>query len=223
MSGVGAEEDESVTGLMRLYWSSRSPFVRKVMVAAHELGLANQIVLERVVVGIVRLNEAVMVDNPLNKIPTLATQDNGVLFDSPVICEYLDTLADPPRLFPSGPNRLLALRMQALADGMMDLLTLRLFENGRPKSFQWNKVHEVARTKLAAACDFAEAQIAAEASAGEGRAIHIGHIALACALGHQDFRFAADGWRTGRPALTTWYQGMSERPSMVATEYENVY
>ena len=204
---------------MRLYWSSRSPFVRKVMVTAHELGLVDRIITKRVVVGIVRLNDDVMGDNPLNKIPTLVTRDGEALFDSPVICEYLDVMADPPRLFPSGAGRWRALRMQALADGIMELLTLRLFEDSRPEEQRWEKVRQAARAKLAAACDFEEARVAAEGDVP----LHIGHVALACALAHADFRFAGDGWRAGRPRLAAWYDTMRMRPSMLATEYEDAY
>ncbi len=91
--------------MMKLYWSSRSPFVRKVMVAAHEVGVAGRIATERVVVSAAAPNAAVMAVNPLNKIPTLVLEDGTALFDSRVICEYLDTLHDGPRLFPTGPGR----------------------------------------------------------------------------------------------------------------------
>ncbi|CAH1649673.1 glutathione S-transferase family protein [Chelatococcus asaccharovorans] len=203
---------------MRLFWSSRSPFVRKVMVTAHELGLTSQIATQRVAVGIVRLDDDLMAANPLNKIPTLVTREGEALFDSRVICAYLDSIADEPRLFPLDKDRWQSLRMQALADGMMDLLTLRLFENIRPEGKQWDAVHDAARTKIAAVCDHADARIAQE----DGP-IHIGHIALACALAHCDFRFGADGWRIGRPALAAWYETIRSRPSMVATAYEDVY
>ena len=87
-------------GSMKLLWSSRSPFVRKVMVAAHEVGLADRIRTERVVVAANKPNADVMAVNPLNKIPTLVLDDGTVLYDSRVICEYLDTLHDGPKLFP---------------------------------------------------------------------------------------------------------------------------
>jgi glutathione S-transferase len=203
---------------MRLFWSSRSPFVRKVMVTALELGLGDQIATERVAVGVVRLNDDLMAINPLNKIPTLVTREGEPLFDSRVICAYLDSISDEPRLFPLGANQWTALRMQSLADGIMELITLCLFEAIRRDGTQWDMVHDAAQTKIAAACDFAEARIA-----GEDGPLHIGHIALACALSHYDFRFGASEWRTGRPTLAAWYEAMRTRPSMVATEYENVY
>lgn len=215
---VQQQGDAEEKSPMRLFWSSRSPFVRKVMVTAHELGLNGQIAAKRVAVGIVRLDDDLMAANPLNKIPTLVTREGEPLFDSRVICAYLDSIAEEPRLFPLNKDQWAALRMQSLADGMMDLLTLRLFEKIRPEGKQWDAVHDAARTKIAAACDFAEARIAQE----DGP-VHIGHIALACALAHCDFRFGADGWRVGRPALTAWYETIQTRPSMVATAYEDVY
>lgn len=215
MSYVGTD----AASTMRLFWSSRSPFVRKVMVAAHELGLADQIATERVAVGVVRLNDELMTVNPLNKIPTLVTRAGEALFDSRVICAYLDSIADQPRLLPAGADLWTALSMQSLADGMMDLFNLRLFEDMvRPENARWDRVHDAARTKIVAACDFAEATITA---ADDMR--HIGHVALACALAHHDFRFGAEPWRTGRPKLAAWYETISTRPSMLATEYENVY
>ena len=88
---------------MKLLWSSRSPFVRKVMVAAHEVGVAGRLATERVVVAADKPNPGVMALNPLNKIPTLVLDDGAVLFDSRVIAEYLDTLHDGPKLFPAEP------------------------------------------------------------------------------------------------------------------------
>src|SRR5262249_30120247 len=104
---------------MKLMWSSRSPFVRKVMVAAHEVGVAGRIATERVVVAADKPNAQVMALNPLSKIPTLVLDDGTALYDSRVICEYLDALHDGPRLFPADPAaRWRALRRQALGDGV---------------------------------------------------------------------------------------------------------
>jgi glutathione S-transferase len=107
--------------MMKLHWSPRSPYVRKVMIVAHELGLADRIETVRTVVGGMTPHLALMRDNPLGKIPTLVLEDDTVLYDSPVICEYLDTLHDGPKLFPPWPKRLTALRRLALGDGMLDI------------------------------------------------------------------------------------------------------
>jgi glutathione S-transferase len=204
---------------MQLFWSSRSPFVRKVMVTAHELGLAGRIRAERVVVSAAAPNAEVMAVNPLNKIPTLVLDDGSALYDSRVICEYLDTLHDGSKLFPADARaRFAALRRQALGDGLMETIVLRLGEQARPAAQQSEKHLAAYRLKIAAALDRLEAE------AGElTGAPAIGHIAIACGLGHLDFRFAADNWRSGRPKLAQWYDGFANRPSMKATEYVDAY
>jgi glutathione S-transferase len=207
---------------LKLYWSSRSPYVRKVMVSAHELGLTGAIETSRVVVAMIKLSDEVLAHNPLNKIPTLVLENGAALFDSPVICEYLDSISDGRSLFPTGAKRWQALQMQALGDGMMDLLTQRLGELNRPPERRSDQ-HLVAWTKkLFLAYDFAERLIVEEESEGENQ-LHIGHVALGCALAHVDFRFSDDVWRNERPSLAAWYERHSARPSMAATAYEDVY
>ena len=204
---------------MKLFWSSRSPFVRKVMVTAHEVGLAGRIRTERVVVSAATPNAEVMAVNPLNKIPTLVLDDGSALYDSRVICEYLDTLHDGPKLFPADARaRFAALRRQALGDGLMETIVLRLGEQARPAAQQSEKHLAAYRLKIAAALDRLEAEAAELAGAPA-----IGHIAIGCGLGHLDFRFAADDWRSGRPKLAQWYDGFASRPSMKATEYVDAY
>ena len=117
---------------MLLYWSSRSPFARKVMVVVHELGLADQIRTERVVVSALKPNTQVMVLNPLAKLPTLVLDDGTAMFDSTVICEYLASLASARALYPaSGPQRWTALKRQSLADGLLDTLLMWLMERAK--------------------------------------------------------------------------------------------
>jgi len=204
---------------MKLLWSSRSPFVRKVMVAAHEVGLADRVRTGRVVVAANKPNADVMAVNPLNKIPTLVLDDGTVLYDSRVICEYLDTLHDGRKLFPTEePARWSALRRQALGDGLMEVIVLRLGEQNRPKEAQSESHLGAFRLKIASGLDRIEAEGGGPASQPD-----IGHIAIACALGHLDFRFAADAWRTGRPRLAAWYAEFARRPSMRATEYVDTY
>ena len=118
---------------MRLHWSPRSPFVRKVMVAAHELGLVDRIETVRTVVRMGKPNEALLPDNPLSKIPTLVLDDGQVLFDSLTIIEYLDSFAGG-RLVPgSGPARWQALTRHALGNGFLDLLILWRNERDKPE------------------------------------------------------------------------------------------
>ena len=120
---------------MKLHWSPRSPFVRKVMVAAHELGLADRIDRVRTVVRMTQPNADLLPDNPLSKIPTLVLADGTVLIDSVVICEYLDALAGGGKLFPpSGPERWTALARHALGNGLLDILILWRNERDKPEA-----------------------------------------------------------------------------------------
>ena len=121
---------------MILHWSPRSPYVRKVMITAHEPGLADRLQIVRTVVGGAEPHRALMTQNPLGKIPTLVLEDGTVIFDSPVICEYLDTLHDGPKLFPRWPERLTTLRRLALGDGMLDIALAWLSERLRPRERQ---------------------------------------------------------------------------------------
>jgi glutathione S-transferase len=204
---------------MKLYWSSRSPFVRKVMVFAHEVGVADRIACIRTIVAPTKPNPDVMAANPLNKLPTLVTTD-GPIYDSRVICEYLDTLHDGAKLFPPpGEARLAALRRQALADGMLDFLVAWYGERQRPTDHQSSPHLDAYRLKLATSLDALERDAEALRAAPFG----IGQIAIGCALSYADFRFADATWRNGRPHLAAWHAAFAQRPSMKATEHADVY
>ena len=119
---------------MKLHWSPRSPFVRKVMIVAHELGLTDRFDRVRTVAATTRPHPELMHDNPLSKIPTLVLDDGTVLYDSRVICEYLDGLDGGHTMFPAdGAARFVALRRQALGDGALDFLLLLRNERERPQ------------------------------------------------------------------------------------------
>ena len=187
---------------MKLYFNPASPFVRKVRVTAHELGLGDRIELTSVTLTPVSPHEGVRSDNPLGKIPALVTDDGVVLFDSPVICEYLDALAGGNRIFPSpGAARWTALRRQALADGVMDAAVLTRYEQTlRPQELRWTDWAEGQLLKIRTALDALEREDLAGV-------FDIGTIAIACALGYLDLRFASEdwrkagrGWRRGPPA-----------------------
>ena len=197
---------------MQLYFSPASPFVRKVRVTAHELGLSGRIELTSVTLTPVSPHEAVRSSNPLGKIPALITDEGTALYDSPVICEYLDALAGGNRIFPApGPARWTALRRQALADGMMDAAVLTRYEQAvRPKELRWEAWVDGQLLKIRTALD------ALELESLEG-AFDIGTISIACALGYLDLRFANEGWRKSRPRLGAWLAGLSQRPSLAAT------
>jgi glutathione S-transferase len=199
---------------MKLHWSPRSPFVRKVMVTAHELALADRLTLRRTLAAMTRPNPELLPDNPLSRIPTLLLDDGSALYDSVVICEYLDTLHDGPKLFPGdGAAHWTALRRHALADGMLEILVLWRNERERPDGARSQPHVDAFRTKIEAALDTLEKDAAAIAAAR----MDIGHIAVGCALSYMDFRFADDDWRPGRPRLTAWHKTFDERPSMRAT------
>jgi glutathione S-transferase len=197
---------------MKLRHAAASPFVRKIMVVAHERGLVGRIELLPTTVSPVQANEGLAAENPLMKIPALATDDGQVLFDSPVICEYLDALGDGPKLFPpSGAARWTALRQQALGDGVLDAVILCRYELTRPEDKRWSGWTDDQMKKAHQGL----AAIEGEDLAGPRT---IGHITIACMLGYLNFRFSNDGWRNRHPKLAGWYEGESRRPSMEATK-----
>jgi glutathione S-transferase len=198
--------------MMKLHWSPRSPYVRKVMVVAHELGVADRLEIVRTVVGGTTPHVELMRDNPLGKIPTLVLEDGTVIYDSPVICEYLDTLHDGTKLFPAWPERLTALRRLALGDGMLDIALAWLGERFRPAEKQ-SAPHMVLWQGKLRACVAALEQ---EADALAASRFGIGHIAIGIALSYLDFRFGDLGWREGHPRLAAWHARFDARPSVVA-------
>jgi glutathione S-transferase len=198
---------------MKLHWSPRSPFVRKVMVVAHERGLLDRIDCVRTVAAMTQPHAELMQDNPLSKIPTLVLDDGSVLYDSAVICEYLDGLGDAPQLFPAAPKaRFEALRRQALGDGFLDMLvTLR---NEREREHP-SAVHMAGTAvRKAAVLQSLEREADALGAAPFG----IGHIAIGCALSYLDFRFADEDWRKGHPRIARWHETFAQRNSVRATE-----
>lgn len=196
---------------MKLRYSATSPYVRKVMVTAIEMGVADTI--ELLSTNVWAQETDIHAHNPLGKVPALVLEDGMVLFDSPVICEYLAAQSDDTSIFPApGPARWTALRHQALGDGIMDAALLRRMESGRPpgeKSDAW-----IGRQKITIERALDELEQEAD-SLGEG--LTIGHIAIGCALGYLDLRFAEDNWRAERPALADWFDTFSARRSMMDT------
>jgi glutathione S-transferase len=200
---------------LKLHWSPRSPFVRKVMVAAHELGLVDRIDRVRTVVRMTRPNTDLLPDNPLSKIPTLVLADGTVLIDSVVICEYLDALAGGGKLFPpSGQERWTALARHALGNGLLDILILWRNERDKPEEKRTPELLDSFAVKTRAALDRLERDAASLSAARFG----IGHIAVGCCLSYLDFRFPDLDWRSGRPSLAAWHEGFGARPSAQATE-----
>ena len=197
---------------MQLYFNPASPYVRKVRVTAHELGLNDNIELISVTLTPVAPHAGVRASNPIGKIPALITDEGATLYDSPVICEYLDARAGGNRIFPAaGAARWTALRRQALADGIMDAAVLTRYEQAvRPQELRWPEWVAGQLLKIRTILD------ALEHENLEG-AFDIGTISIACALGYLDLRFASEGWRASRPRLAAWAAAAEKRPSLAAT------
>ena len=200
---------------MKLHWSSRSPFVRKVMVAAHELGLASRLTLVRSPVAMSQPNAELMRDNPLSRIPALVLDDGTVLPDSLLICEYLDMQDGRHHLFPAAPKaRIDALRRHALGTGFIEISVLRRNELNRTPERR-SEAHLASYTAKSVAT---LARFEVEAASLETTPLDIGHIAIGCALSYLDFRFADEPWRPAHPRLAAWHAGFAARPSMQATQ-----
>jgi glutathione S-transferase len=194
---------------MKLWYSATSPYVRKVMACAITRGLEERIQLHP---SNPHVSPADLVaDNPTSKVPCLITDDGLALYDSPVICEVLDSIGDAPALFPAaGPARWRALKFQAMGDGILDAAVPGRGELGRPKEAARDAV--IARYKAA---------MSRTVDALEGDPPHqhldIGSIAVASALGYLDFRYASDPWRPGHPKLTAWFEEFSKNPGIART------
>ena len=200
---------------MKLRYSPTSPYVRKVCVMAHETGLEQRI--ERLAIDSLNKDDIVNSPNPLGKVPVLETDDGQWIYDSPVICEYLDSLHDGPKLLPeAGPARWEALSRQALADGMVDATVLIFIEGLRKperQSLGW-----IAHNKAAVARAIAALEDQAKIGAGglEGP-VTIGHIAIAVALDFVLMGLPDEDWRGDHPELARWFAAFAARPSMQAT------
>jgi glutathione S-transferase len=197
---------------MKLHWSPRSPFVRKVLVAAHELGLAERITRVRTAVAMAKPAVALLPENPLGKIPTLVLEDGTVLYDSQVIIEYFDTLTDRALIPPAGMARVRELRRHALADGFLDLLIL--WRNERDRAQPSAELIAAFALKTDAVLPALEAEVAAIA----GDPVGLAQITLAVAGAYMDFRFPDLRWRERCPRFDAWQRAFAQRPSMRATE-----
>ena len=199
---------------MKLYYAQKSPFVRKVLVLAIEAGIEDK--LEKVDCSTTTpVDPDAGLVNPIKKIPALELDDGTILFDSPVVCEYLDAEVGDGGIFPHDPSsRWAALRLQALADGLLDAAVLLRYENTlRPDNLRWADWVSGQMGKV----DGALADMEAHA-ASFGDRVDIGTISVACAVAYLDFRFADKDWRAACPNLAAWFAKFAERPSMQATQ-----
>jgi glutathione S-transferase len=196
---------------MQLWYAPTSPFARKVRIAAHELGLSHRIGLLKVDPWTdTRLRDL----NPLAKVPTLVLDDGRPLYESALICEYLDAHADQPRLYPpAGAARWETLLRQGLADGAMAAAGRLFAEQRKPQDERIPAMEARFRTAIDAALDVLEKDTPVH---GEPL---IGDIATAAFIGYLDFRFPGTGWRATRLTLSAWFDVFCQRPSMKSTEH----
>ena len=194
---------------MKLAFSPASPYVRKVTACAIKRGLDKQV--ERVKIG--TTDPELLKFNALSKVPTLILNDGTTVFDSPVICEYLDSVGSAPKLFPAvGPARWKALTQEALADGILDATQPRRREIALPQDEGRKGYIALQQGKVARALDEFEKQ-----ADSLGNLDTIGEITIGCALGYLDFRYANEPWRPGHPKLDAWYAKVVKLPPLAET------
>lgn len=194
---------------MKLAYSPNSPYVRKCVASAIARGIDTQ--LELWTIGTTAAELAAL--NPLSKVPTLILDDGSVLYDSPVICEYLDSVGSAPKLFPAaGPARWKALTQEALGDGILDATQPRRREVALPLDDGRRDYIATQQLKVTRALDVLEAQ-----ADGLGLLATIGEITIGCALGYLDFRYPHEPWRPDHPGLEAWYAKVSQLPPLART------
>ncbi len=198
---------------MRLYHSATSPYVRKCMVLLHETGMIDRVALVSVAGTPVDPGSMPLGSNPLGKIPALERRDGPALYDSRVICRYLDDMAGFG-LYPPAPRLWDTLTLEATADGMLDAAILMVYEARiRPEEKRFAEWSDGQWSKIARSMDAIEARWMDHLNGP----LDMAQIAIGCALGYVDFRLAARSWREGRPHLAAWEAEFSARPSMLAT------
>jgi len=198
--------------ILELYFAATSPYVRKVMICAHELGLAGEIETLSSAANPILRDARIATFNPLAKVPAARLADGTVLYDSRVICEYLDHVGQGG-LFPRNSDRWAVLTQQALGDGLLDAaLLVRYEDTARPEALRLDAWRAGQMTKIVAALDAMEASHSAFAEK-----LTIGGITFASALGYLDFRFPSFDWRSGRPQISAWFAQISQRPSLQLT------
>ena len=197
---------------MKLVASLTSPYARKIRVALAEKSLPFELEVDIPWLADTRVPNY----NPLGKVPALVADDGELWFDSPVIAEYLDTLAGPA-LLPA--DRLAALpvrQAEALADGITDAAVAAFLEGMRPAERQDPASIERQLGKIHRGLAALEQRLAQRKGLG-GEALTIADIAAGCTLGYLDFRFAHLGWRAAHPQLAAWADGLLARPSFTAS------
>lgn len=199
---------------MKLYYTPTSPFVRKVLVAAHETGLASRIETVFLRPSPLEANPELSLANPLSKIPALVFDDGSAIYDSAVICDYLDSLHTGRKLVAvAGSERWRTLRLQALCDGIIEACVQIFYERlNRPKELWWQPGLDGQAQKAHQALDALEAEVDSL-----GKQVTLGHVCVGVTVGWLEFRDVLGDIRKGRPRLSAWYDAFAVRPSMQAT------
>lgn len=198
---------------MKLIYSATSPYVRKVMVLLHETEQLADVTLDTQATTPLSPSQALLPSNPLGKVPALERPDGPALYDSRVICAYLNERAGAA-LYGSGAGRWDVLTLEATADGILDAALAMTYEaRMRPEDKQMPEWVEGQWAKIARAC----AALNARWMANLAGPLHMGQIAVGCALGYVDLRHDARGWRQGNDALAAWFETFDSRPAMAAT------
>lgn len=196
---------------MKLYGSDTSPYVRKVRIVIAEKNISCDWVLERPADSGGRFREL----NPLGKIPVLETDNGGVIYDSPVIAEYLDSLSTPGLIPESGDKRWQVQTLHAMGDGIMDATVARMLELRKPEDKKTAAVVSKQEGKIADALQALESTVTGK-SFVVGNDFSMADIAIATALSYIDFRYVHD-WRSLYPALATWSETVLSRDSFTGT------
>ena len=198
---------------MKLISAGASPYVRKVLVLLHETGQIDEVERLDVVTTPFDTDSQVAAANPLGKIPALERGDGPAIYDSRVICRYLDDRAGAG-LYPPAPRLWETLTLEATADGMIEAAILVLYEGRlRPEEKRFEGWVDGQWAKIARALDTLEGRWMSHLNGP----LDMGQIAIGVALSYLDFRFDARGWRQGRPELARWHEAFAARESMAAT------
>jgi glutathione S-transferase len=198
---------------LKLYYAPTSPYARKVRMVVIEKGLQDRV--ETVVAIPYEGPPALQAANPLGKVPALVTDDGRAIFDSPVICAYLNSLASEQALIPDGSERWRVLTNEALCDGILDAALGIVMEGRRPEAQRSPDWLDRWPTAILRSLDAVEAKI----SGFEGD-LTIAQLCLGAALGYLDFRLPDLSWRSGRPNTKAWFDAFSRRESMIETNPE---
>lgn len=196
---------------MKLYYAPASPYARKVLILLHETNQLDDVQIQDVAAKPTATPPELQASNPLGKIPALERGEGPTLYDSRVICEYLDQRANGGFYAGGWDSKIL----EATGDGIMDAALMMTYEkNLRPTDKQWPQWQDAQLGKVLSACKVLNGRWMGHLQGSPD----IGHVAVACALAYVDFRHPDAGWRTGNDALAAWFAEFESRPSFAATK-----